>query len=139
VEKLIRGERNNNPGNIRISANTWFGKIPLAQNTDRVFEQFDTVQNGIRAIGKLLITYFTKYGANTVRAIITRYAPPTENVTSSYVNAVASALGVSPDAQINMRDPLTLFALTRSIIQHENGRVMYADATIKESVNRALT
>lgn len=138
VEKLVRGERNNNPGNIRISSSAWLGKIPVEQNTDGAFEQFDTVENGIRALGKLLLGYASKYGLRTVRSIINRYAPPTENVTSAYVDAVANSLGVSPDDPLSINDPATLFALTKAIIRHENGRVKYDDATIREGVNRAL-
>lgn len=138
VESLIRGERNNNPGNIRISSNAWRGKVPVAQNTDGAFEQFDSAENGIRALGKLLLSYQKNYGLNTVRKLITRYAPPSENITSSYVNAVAGALGVTPDAPIAVANPATLFSLAKAIIRHENGRMSYADATIQEGVNRAL-
>lgn len=138
VESLIRGERNNNPGNIRISTNAWRGKVPIAQNTDGAFEQFDTVENGIRALGKLLLSYSKNYGLNTVRKLITRYAPPSENITSSYVSAVAGALGVTPDTPITVANPATLFNLAKAIIRHENGRVSYTDATIQEGVNRAL-
>lgn len=137
VEKLIRGERNNNPGNIRISTAPWQGKVPIAQNTDGAFEQFDTVQNGIRAIGKLLLTY-SNLGFNTVRSIIVRYAPPSENATAAYMAAVADHLGVSPDIRLDLRNPATLAALVKAIIKHENGRVIYADAVIAENVNRAL-
>src|SRR4026207_779089 len=138
VTSALRGERNNNPGNIRISANTWAGKLPASQNTDGAFEQFDTVENGIRALAQLLIAYNSKYGLNTVRAIINRYAPPSENITDSYVNAVANSIGVSADAPIAVRDPATLFELAKAIIRHENGRVAYNDEIIREGVNRAL-
>ena len=138
VENLFRGERNNNPGNIRISTAPWQGKIPVAQNTDGAFEQFDTVQNGIRALGKLMLTY-SNLGFRTVRQIINRYAPPSENITGSYITAVAQGVGVAPDDAINVRDPATMFKLARAIIKHENGRVIYGDDVIRENVNRALT
>lgn len=138
VEKLARGERNNNPGNIRISAATWIGKIPVSQNTDGAFEQFDTPENGIRALAKLLTGYATKYGLRTVRGIISRYAPPVENLTGAYVNAVASALQVSPDVMIDVNNPETLFALAKAIIKHENGRIAYDDSVIYEGVARAI-
>lgn len=138
VEKLIRGERNNNPGNIRISANAWRGKIPITQNTDKVFEQFDTAVNGIRALGKLLIGYGKNYGLNTVRGIINRYAPPTENITDAYVKAVAQEMNLTPDSALTLTNRDTLFFLTKAIIRHENGRVAYNDATIQEGVNQAL-
>lgn len=145
VAKLIRGERNNNPGNIRISTAAWVGKIPVEQNTDGAFEQFREYHGvpgvvwGIRALGKTLLTYQVKYGLRTVAQIINRWAPPSENITSAYVQAVAKALGVSPDAQINLTAPPTLFALTKAIIRHENGRVAFDDATINAGVTKALT
>lgn len=138
VEKLIRGERNNNPGNIRISSNAWIGKIPITQNTDKSFEQFDTVENGIRALGKLLIGYAKNYNLTTVRGIVSRYAPPSENVTDAYIRAVADEVNVTPDSKITVTNPTTLFFLTKAIIRHENGRVAYNDSTIQEGVRRAL-
>jgi hypothetical protein len=138
VESLIRGERNNNPGNIRISSNAWRGKIPITQNTDKVFEQFDTAINGIRALGKLLIGYSKNYGLKTVRGIISRYAPPTENITDAYVKAVAQEMNLTPDSLVTVTNPDTLFFLAKAIIRHENGRVSYTDATIQEGVRQAL-
>jgi len=50
----IRGLRNNNPGNIRISDTPWQGKIPKAMNTDKnkAFEQFESLEYGLRALMK---------------------------------------------------------------------------------------
>ena len=126
-----RGERNNNPGNIRLSASKWVGQI---DGTDPAFVTFDTPENGIRALAKLLKNYQTNYGLRTVRAIINRYAPPTENITGAYVAAVSAALGVSPDAAIDLNDPGTLQQLVAAIITHENGRNTYAASTIATGV-----
>jgi hypothetical protein len=136
VESLIRGERNNNPGNIRISAATWQGKV--SPNTDGAFEQFDTPENGIRALAIILKNYQVKYGLNTVTGIITRWAPGTENDTGSYISHVADLVGVAPDDPLQLLSPQTLFLLTRAIIAHENGRVVYDDNTINAGVARAL-
>ena len=126
-----RGERNNNPGNIRLSATRWQGQV---DGTDPAFVTFATPQDGIRALAKLLRNYQTIHGLRTVRAIIARYAPASENNTSAYVGAVASALGVSPDAPIDLNSDATLQQLVAAIIQHENGRNVYAADTIAAGV-----
>lgn len=120
---LPRGIRNNNPGNIRRSAIPWEGKIA---GSDAEFETFATPEHGVRALERNLSTYQSKYGLDTPREIINRWAPPTENDTSSYVNAVATALGVGPDDPINVQDPATMQRLRDAIIQHENGQNPYA-------------
>ena len=126
-----RGERNNNPGNIRLSATKWQGEIA---GNDTAFVTFATPADGIRALAKLLKNYSTRYGLNTVRGIINRYAPPVENNTSAYVAAVAADMGIGPDAPLNLSDAGTLDALVTAIIHHENGRVSYAAADISAGV-----
>jgi hypothetical protein len=126
-----RGERNNNPGNIRLSSVKWQGEI---SGQDTAFATFATPEDGIRALAKLLRNYQTKNGLNTVRGIINRYAPPVENNTSAYVAAVAAAVGVAPDDQIDTGNPTTLNALVNAIIRHENGRNVYAASTVAAGV-----
>lgn len=54
MAKIARGERNNNPGNIRHGSK-WRG-LSIEQ-ADREFCQFVSPEYGIRAIYKLLQTY----------------------------------------------------------------------------------
>jgi hypothetical protein len=133
--RLPRGLRNRNPGNVRLSDTVWQGQVP---GTDPAFCTFDCDENGIRAITKILLSYYRKHGLNTVSAIIHRWAPPSENDTAAYVNSVAQALGVDPELKIEVSDPGTLATLVRAIIRHENGRQPYPPATIAEGVRRAL-
>lgn len=135
-----RGIRNNNPGNIDwSSANNWVGQLGRETGvTNPRFVRFDTIENGIRALSKNLLTYFGR-GLDTVREIISTWAPPNENNTSAYVNAVARELGVSPDQSLNLRDANTLEGLTTAIIKHENGGFFgITTAQIRDGVNRAL-
>ena len=132
--KLTRGERNNNPGNIVKSDIFWRGEIA---GDDKRFESFASPDEGIRALAVILQNYQKKYGLNTIRGIINRYAPPVENDTGAYVNAVSGALGVSPDAPLNLADPGTLLPLVTAIIKHENGRVLYDQALIASAVGVA--
>jgi len=129
----MRGIRNNNPGNIRHSNIHWQGQS--SQQTDAAFVQFDTPEYGIRALSKLLDTYSTKYNLNTVQGIIGRYAPASENDTSAYASAVARALGVSPDARIDVQERKA--DLIAAIIKHENGIQPYALAVIQTGVSLA--
>lgn len=132
--KNTRGERNNNPGNIRLSAANWQGKVA---GEDAAFETFTDPQSGIRAMAKLLRTYQTKYNLRTVRQIITRWAPSSENNTESYIRSVASAMGVGPDDAVNLADDAVLSSMVAAIITHENGRNIYASADIAAGVGAA--
>lgn len=131
-----RGVRNNNPGNIERSARVWDGEI--AGNDPR-FATFETPEAGIRALAKNLIAYNDKHGLNTVEGIINRWAPPGENKTSSYVQAVAKELGVKPGDVLNVRDPETLTRLTSAIIRHENGAQPYPAETLRAGVELAIS
>lgn len=129
-----RGERNNNPGNIVRTSIAWQGKV---HGTDNVFETFDSPQNGVRALSRTLLNYQRQSGLSTVRGIVTRWAPPSENDTESYIRNVAARLNVAPDAILNLENADTLAALTAAIIQQENGRNLYA-AVIPAAVQSAL-
>lgn len=145
-----RGVRNNNPGNIDYNKrNDWQGQLGLedkvGSSTPR-FAKFDSPENGIRALGKLLINYRGKDGMpgvgrpgiDTVVEVINRWAPSVENNTSAYAKAVAKALGVDTFQPIEIKDQKTLTALVTAIIQHENGYAPYSPAVIAEGVRRAL-
>lgn len=127
---LPRGLRNNNPGNIRFSAgNQWTGKIPFDQNSDfsgnpsnvvRAFEQFIDIKHGLRAKMVLIYNYINS-GDNTIAKIITRFAPPTENNTSGYIQTVRNLLGgVSATAVIDLNEN-NLVQLAKAINFVENG------------------
>ena len=102
--KQPRGLRNNNPLNIRRSADKWQGL--KAQQEDREFFQFETMAYGWRAAFRLLChTYYGKYKLRTIRAIITRWAPPKENDTEVYIRRVTDRIGIGPDRELG--DPAT--------------------------------
>ena len=118
--KIPRGIRNGNPGNIRISKSAWQGKIPVAQNTDGSFEQFETIEYGLRALMKLIVNYMRVYKFSTIRQVINRWAPPNENDTGAYVNAVAKRVGLSADEKL-VPDKATVSKICEAICCHENG------------------
>lgn len=128
VVELPRGIRNNNPGNIRKTITHWKGEV--ISEFERSFESFDSPGNGIRAIMLLLLNYYIKYQLNTVQAIINRWAPPHENDTGAYAEAVAGRLGVKATDHVNFFNRKTLLIFTAAIVIHENGRppVNYPEA-----------
>jgi hypothetical protein len=95
---------------------------------------------GVRALAKILLTYEAKYGLKTVQQIISRWAPPIENNTFAYIQAVASAMKVSATSLLNLRDPATLSSLVSAIIAHENGpaAALVEPSDIGEGVQLAL-
>ena len=125
-----RGIRNHNPGNIRHNpANKWRGLS--AEQADTDFAQFDTPEFGIRALCVLLRNYEIRHGLNTVRGIISRYAPPCENNTDAYIDHVCKALGVSADDVLDLNSEAVMMPLVKSIILHENGIQPYTDGQIQ--------
>lgn len=144
-----RGVRNNNPGNIDYNPrNAWQGQLGLEVGVPSPrFARFDTPENGIRALGKLLINYRGKdgmpgvggAGIDTVRETITRWAPGNENNTEAYIAAVARRLGVSANDVIDVRKLATLRVMVTSIISHECAGFAYPEAVLAEGLRRALS
>lgn len=93
MSNITRGVRNNNPFNIKISKSSWLGKV--SSNTDGIFEQFESMSYGLRAGVKLLLNY-VRSGYNRPRAIISRFAPSSENNLGAYL-AYLEGRGVSLD------------------------------------------
>ena len=90
---------------------------------------------GIRALAKLLNNYQSRYGLNTIRELITRWAPPIENITAAYIANVARIVGIDADKQITVDDYLP--SLVPAIIQHENGDQPYSREQIAEGIRLA--
>lgn len=119
MTKMSRGLRNNNPGNIRLGNFRYKGE--KSKSSDSVFRQFESVEWGYRAMFVLLHTYAVKHGCYTLRQIINRYAPPTENFTEGYIRRVAHATHLSPDEAISTADGATMTAVVAAMSGVENG------------------
>ena len=119
---LPRGIRNNNPLNIRRSKDKWKG-LSITQN-DPSFCQFESLEWGWRAAFWLLTrTYYHKYRLFTIRAIISKWAPPCENKTEAYIRNVCRLTGIGPDEPIGIPSdqPARWIALGRAMAIQENG------------------
>lgn len=111
------GVRNNNFGNIRANGEKWSGQLGDSGG----FKVFETPQAGMQATLSLLDSYANRYGLNTVRGIIGRWAPPNENNTDAYIARIARQMGIDPDTPLDMSDPKTKVDLGFLISRHENG------------------
>ena len=99
---MNRGQRNNNPLNIRRSPDRWEGA--REEQTDKSFVQFETMAYGYRAAWKVLDTYCLtmrrERKAYNVRNIISRWAPPSENPTEAYIRTVVCLSGLGGNENI---------------------------------------
>lgn len=125
-----RGIRNNNPGNIERTLTLWQGMNP-DQSGDERFVVFASPAYGVRAMARIIRNYMGR-GLTSVRAIINTWAPPIENDTDSYVNAIASSLGVNADEPLDYDS--AIIPLLKAITQHENGMQPYADSVFASGV-----
>ena len=132
---MTRGIANNNPGNIRRSADPWQG-LSDAQ-PDSSFFAFKTPAWGIRAMAVLLIGYQDRRGINTPTRIIERWAPSNENDTSAYIGSVCAHAGFAADQVLNLHAYADLRPLVEAIIYRENGKQPYSSAVIDEGLKLA--
>lgn len=86
AHKPTRGERNNNPLNIKHNpANKWQGLIGADSGG---FCAFVSRHYGLRAALKILSNYIEKYHVWNVELIISRWAPGCENDVEGYIKTV---------------------------------------------------
>ena len=106
TSKSPRGQRNNNPLNIKyVKTTIWVGQVRDIERSDKVFVEFTDMKYGIRA-GIKLIKNYIRSGYNTIDKIITRWCP--DHTAPAYcqfvgdrVKAVLPAVGrqtpIAPD------------------------------------------
>lgn len=114
-----RGLRSNNPGNIRINSIAYQGEVQPSR--DKSFKQFSTMAHGYRAMFVVLHTYQRKYGLSTIEAMISRYAPATENHTRAYINTVAEWSGVQPTVRVTTTNAGVMVPIVAAMSRMENG------------------
>ena len=116
---MSRGIKNCNPGNIRRSRVRYRGEVHPSQDPD--FKQFISMAWGYRVMFVLLDTYRKRYGLTTLRDMISRYAPPQENHTARYIDAVCDFTGLQADEELNTRDRATMIPIIMAMSRIENG------------------
>ena len=115
----VRNWRNNNPGNIEFGS---YARSKGAIGTDGRFAVFPTYEAGLAAKESLLFEG-RNYRNLTITAAISRYAPQFENDTNSYINQVASAVGVSPYTKLNELNPIQRRAMLGAMERVEGFKV----------------
>lgn len=121
MASLPLGLRNNNPGNIE------FGKYARSKGSTRAgeggrFAYFSTMREGIAALAALLLIYYRTHKIATIRGVVNRWAPGTENNVDAYISHICAVTECKADDKLNFEDGDTLFWLTVAICEHENGK-----------------
>ncbi len=116
---MSRGLRNCNPGNIRRSKVRYKGEVQPSRDAE--FKEFCSMGYGYRAMFVLLDSYRSRYGLCTIRQMLGRYAPPSENFTEGYVRFVSSRTGIAPDEIVNTRAARDMVPIVAAMSQIENG------------------
>lgn len=119
-----RGIRNNNPLNIR-KGNNWKGERKM--QTDKAFEEFETLQYGLRAGLKLIRNQISGFNGsrpkfNTIGKLIKVWAPPSENQTLRYIDFVCQAVGKQPFDIIREDDQKLICDIARAMAFVECGQ-----------------
>lgn len=113
-----RGIRNRNPLNIRIG-NDWLGEVK--EPFDPEFEQFTSMVYGLRAGFVVLRRYILRYRRDTVRKVISSWAPSCENETARYVLHVSRLMGLQPDDTLEWFNEVTMVKLVDAMCYIECG------------------
>lgn len=129
---IPRGIRLNNPGNIRRSDVPWLGLAGLQDDPE--FFEFSSPIYGIRAMARIFKNY-QREGLTTIEDVISRWAPPTENDTDSYIKDVCARCNVARTDVIDFKQIMP--ALVKAVIHHENGTMPYSDSDINYAIGLA--
>lgn len=119
-----RGIRTNNPGNLVKTPITWQGEVECS---DTMNECFVDAYHGLRAMAKVLHTYYHKHKLQTINDIMARF--------SEFKGAawgVSQLSGIPQDEHLSFQDAGTVLNLMVAIIIQENGYNPYPKALIRQ-------
>lgn len=124
TNSLPRGLRNNNPLNLRISNNTWLGKVK--NNTDGAFEQFITLEYGLRAAMRNIKTIIDRRKKlkqrTTIANLIHIWAPASDNNNEqAYCAAIEKYTTFKPTYVIDIKNKNHFCMLIHAMVRVENG------------------
>lgn len=127
-----RGIRNNNPLNLEFRSGQ-----PGVTGSDGRFGRYGSMEDGLHAGARQILSWVDR-GDTTLTALITRWAPPTENNTAAYIQRVARDTGLNPNTPLNWRDPNVLGSVIQSMAHHENGQAVDT-AAVRRAAARATS
>ena len=126
---MSRGIRNCNPGNIRHSKVCYDGEV--VPSRDDEFKEFESMSYGYRAMFVLLDSYRRRYGLDTIRQMLNRYAPATENFTESYIRYVVRRTGIRADEALDTLSARDMIPIVAAMSEIENGtKAIMADVEL---------
>lgn len=120
LKKMPRGILNNNPCNIRKSTDKFQGEVQPSQDKD--FKQFETMAYGYRAAFRVIRTYINNYKCDTIRKIISRWAPKSENYTENYIRVVSERSGIPENDIVYPDNREMMVRIVAAMSYVENGR-----------------
>lgn len=111
---LATPSKYNNPGNVEATEG-WAGTSGEGYGENGRFASFDTPEMGLRAVARDIRTKMHKGDGDTVRDIISKYAPASDgNPTEKYIKFVEDKVGKQ---DVTMDD---IPAIVAAIVQFEN-------------------
>lgn len=93
----------------------------LRQPGKQEFQQFATREEGLKALDNQLKIYGEKHKIDTLRGLVTRYAPPSENDTENYIKFLSDRTGIKPDQKIDLTDPVQRHIISGPMVVMEKG------------------
>ena len=130
------GVSNKNLLNVRPNAdedNPWLGQ----SGVNKGYTVFESIDMGIRAGDRVLTTYGTKHGINTIEGVLSRFAPKGDNNdTEGYIKNVSKMTGIERDEKIDLSDSSVRDALLSAMVRQETGENVSGDQ-IRAAVIRA--
>ena len=85
-----------NPLNIRKSKDIFLGELKSTGE----FKVFISCTYGVRAAIKIIHHYITAHNCTSIRSIVSRWAPPTENDTEKYIKFVCQHCNLKSDDKL---------------------------------------
>jgi hypothetical protein len=98
------------------------------------FQKFSSVGEGVRAMVSQLRLYQNRDHLDTIKDIISKYAPPTENDTAQYIKNVSQWTGFKPDERLNLNDDATVAKLVAAMSRQE-GRNPVSSGVVRVEIN----
>ena len=109
---------------------------PPPNSPDRLFINPENSPDS--PLARLLKNYYSRHNAKSLASIINRWAPPTENNTASYIEAVSVKVGYPSHTDMDAQTfAEKLPRIVAAIARHENGYNVLSLAQAQRGVDLA--